>query len=207
MVEMNKRDIPIPYMLRAIEMLGEIKKRKEFAIDILEIGCMRGEFSHDIFKERCFGCCDGHSSYLFAQTGWDVISVDINAAHVAIAEASCCLFKNIKFIIKDGLDFARELSGANPPQTIGLLYLDAWDLEIPDTAEKHLEFYKIIKAGLNKDCLILIDDTDLWYDRENREYVNDELCESGKGKLLVPELLRDGYEVVFKGRQTLLRLV
>lgn len=203
MVEMDKRDIPIKYINDAINLLAEVKKNKLFDIDILEIGCMRSELNHDIDNAICQGCCDGHSTYLFARTGWRVESVDINQSHIDRAKKSCGHFPNIKFIKKDAIEYAKPMW--NLRQQIGLLFMDAWDLELPDSAEKHLEFYNLKKRFLYDGCMILIDDTDLWYDQEKKEYFHDEECLSGKGKLLIPELIKNGYEVVFKGRQTLLR--
>lgn len=102
----------------------------------------------------------------------------------------------------DAIDFAEK----KPMAQYDLIYLDAWDVDWPECAEKHLEFYKTAKDRINEKCLILIDDTDLYYNHYKREYFPDPECLSGKGKLLIPELLKDGYEIVFKGRQTLLRI-
>lgn len=203
MIDQNKRDRPKPYIDRALDLLFKNKKNADYDIDILEIGCMRVNLNHhpDIIT---YGCCnDGHSSYLFARTGWNVISVDINPNSITMARETCCNFSNTEFIVCDGIEYATQRIAH--PIKIGLLFLDAWDFGEPDSMENHLKFYQIIKPFLNEDCLILIDDTDLLYDDEKKEYFPDEECLSGKGKLLIPELVKNGYEIVFKGRQTLLR--
>lgn len=197
MVDMEKREHPKSYIDRAIEL---IKKTTRVPY-ILEIGCCRQDFNHDVDKETCFGCCDGHSSYLWARTGWRVKSVDINPEHISIAKKVCKGFDNIEFFTMDAIEFAEKM----PMSHYNLLFLDAWDVDYPWCADKHLEFYSIVKGKLNNSCLILIDDTDLYYNQYKREYFPDPECLSGKGKLLIPELLKGGYEIVFKGRQTLLR--
>ncbi len=203
MVDQDKRDRPKGYIDKALDILAG--RNIAHDIDILEIGCMRSVLTHhpDILDYQC--CNDGHSTFLFARTGLKVVSVDIDPDHVKSAMLSCEKFDNTNHLTMDAIDFARSFAASNPPQTIGLLFLDAWDLELPDSADKHLEFYNIVKNCLNDDCLILIDDTDLWYDQEDREYYPSDTPLTGKGRLLIPQMCRDGYEIVFHGRQTLLR--
>ena len=202
MIDQNKRDRPKPYIDRALDMMW--KSGKIYNEIILEIGCMRSVLTHhvDITAYEC--CNDGHSTYLFGRTGSRVISVDNNPAHIANAKKACERFGNIIFKEADAIEHIKKLE--NCTAYFGLLFLDAWDVDLPDCAEKHLEFYNTIKPVLNDDCLILIDDTDLYYDHEKKEFFPDEECLSGKGKLLIPELIKNGYEIVFNGRQTLLRI-
>jgi len=205
MVDMLNREIPLRYIKDAIAELD--KKKASFNIDILEIGCMRGPMTHDIDTETCFGCGDGHSTYLWGRTGRSVTSIDVDSNSMAMAQEACAEFKNITFVLSDAIEYARsflKLYKDASGMRIGLLFFDAWDLSIPGYAEKHLEFYDILRP-LNDDCLILIDDTDLYYDQEKKEYFADPEGLSGKGKLLIPRLKEDGYEVLFTGRQTLLR--
>lgn len=196
MVDMEKREYPKPYIERAIKMI----KNKTYPF-ILEIGCCRQNFSHDVDRETCFGCCDGHSTYLFARTRSWVDSVDINPDHISVAKMVCSNYKNVTFHNIDAIEFAKN----EIIRHYDLLFLDAWDVDMPECAEKHLEFYNVFKDKISDKCLILIDDTDLYYDQEKKEYFPDPECLSGKGKLLIPRLIEDGYEIVFKGRQTLLR--
>jgi hypothetical protein len=199
----NNRDRPKIYIDDALGILIErIKKGTTYDIDIIEIGCMRSSLNHDINNISHPCCNDGHSTYLFAKTGLKCYSVDISLDHVMKAKESCSDFNNIKIIAEDAITYAGYTF--NKKIRIGLLFLDAWDLDLVDSALKHLEFYNIIKNNINDDCLILIDDTDLLYDQNSRQYYKDNSCLAGKGKLLIPELINDGYKIFFNGRQTLL---
>lgn len=200
MVDQDKRQRPKLFIDKALDIFYKKKQIEQYAYDILEIGCMRGDLVHhvDITTYEC--CNDGHSSFLFARTGWNVFSVDINQDHINRAKGACRNFPNIMFKCEDALQTALDFKG-----TIGLLFLDAWDLDVGDSAQNHLRFFKTIACGLENKPLILIDDTDLTYDCRKKEYFEDDACLSGKGKLLIPELIKKHrYEVVFKGRQTLL---
>lgn len=203
MIDQNLRDRPKQYIDKALDILFQQKYSSNtvYDIDILEIGSMRGGLVHyvDITTYEC--CNDGHSTYLFARTGWKMQSVNIDPLHLEMAKSSCAHFNNVEFYCEDAMQTPSRLNNCS----IGLLFLDAWDLDVPGSAESHLEFYRKIRRVLKNNPLILIDDTDLYYDYEKKEYFPDPECMSGKGKLLIPELLNDGYEIVFKGRQTLLR--
>lgn len=153
---------------------------------IVEIGSMRAVLTHNIDTEKCAMCCDGHSTYLWGKTLAEVYSIDINPDITSIVKYSCKNFKNVNAITQDGIEFLKNF---NKP--IDLLFLDAWDV-IPGTsyAEKHLEAYEVSKKNLHEKSLILIDDTDV--------------SNGGKGKLVIPKALKDGYKIIFSGRQTLL---
>lgn len=201
MVDLLKREVPKPYIDRALDMLIK-NKADSNDIDILEIGCMRMELNHSVDIDKTFFCClDGHSTYLFARTGLNVMSIDVNQLHIAIAKKACKKFSNVEFVCQDAIQYAKK--NLHNGLFIGLLYFDAWDVNLPECAEMHLNFYNIIKP-LNDNCLVLIDDTDLWFDQEKRVYFSDPEGLNGKGKLLIPELLKDGYQILIKGRQTLL---
>ena len=72
--------------------------------------------------------------------------------------------------------------------------MDAWDVDPSDVAKtyakRHLEAFEAAKGKLCETNFILIDDTDVGG--------------GGKGSLLVPHLLDQGYITLFTGRQTLL---
>jgi hypothetical protein len=84
---------------------------------------------------------------------------------------------------------------------IDLLFLDAWDVNLEGSAERHLEAFKAAEQNLHEQSLVLIDDTDV-------DLVEDILVfadgVSGKGKLVIPYAVNRGWKVVFSGRQTLL---
>lgn len=71
-----------------------------------------------------------------------------------------------------------------------MLFLDAWDV-VPnsDYAENHLLAYLKAKPKLNKAHIIAIDDTDIG--------------DGGKGRLLIPVLKAEGYQILVQGRQTI----
>ena len=71
-----------------------------------------------------------------------------------------------------------------------MLYLDAWDIESDiDYAENHLLAYLKAKPKLSKTHIIDIDDTDIGG--------------GGKGRLLIPVLKAEGYQILVQGRQTI----
>ncbi|HON83195.1 MAG TPA: hypothetical protein PLI22_03550 [Caldisericia bacterium] len=68
--------------------------------------------------------------------------------------------------------------------------------------ENHLEAYQIAKKNLHDKSLILIDDTDVI--ERNGELFLDNSGISGKGILVIPQAVKDGYKIMFSGRQVLL---
>lgn len=178
----NPRHLPKAYIEKA---LTYFKARN--GKTIVEIGAMRFAMNHNLDKEwGCPYCMDGHSTLFWARTNAQVFSVDIGEATVNIVKEACKNYKNVNAVKQDGIEFLKNFG-----QPIDLLFLDAWDA-VPGTdyAEKHLEAYEAAKKSLHNNSLILIDDTDVY--------------EGGKGRLVIPAAMKDGYKVVFNGRQTLL---
>jgi len=99
---------------------------------------------------------------------------------------------NVEAIVGDGIEYLKQF-----PSKIDLLYLDFWvpDLEdaIPGTgrAEAYREAYNAAKYKMNIHSMVLIDDTD---------HVH-----PWKHTLIIPEARKDGYVVLYTGRQTLLK--
>lgn len=150
---------------------------------IVEIGSARARLPHPINEFNPVCCNDGHSTYHWAsQTDMKVHTVDIDPESRKNLDRAG--FANLTAVTGDGIAFLREWKG--PP--IDFLFLDAWDIGVPQYAEKHLEAYEVIKDRLAARHVIGIDDTDFSGD--------------GKGKLLVPHLLASGYLLVAQGRQT-----
>jgi len=179
----NVRGKPLPYLLKTIDLFKKYTAGKI----ILEIGSIRKEMNHEItcFNREC--CNDGHSTYFWKEyTDASIHTVDINSKCKDIIETDYRL-KYVTAYTQDAIIF-----GKNFNNLIDLLFLDAWDV-VPDTeyAERHLEMYEIIKPKLSDNCLILIDDTDI--------------LNGGKGELLFEVLLRDGYDLIFYGRQALFK--
>lgn len=167
---------------------------------IVEIGSMRQPCNHDldVFDQEC--CNDGHSSLLLARGAGEFHTVDIDSYNSNLTSSQLKKFGfNEKTTVYngDGLVLLKQFK-----KPIDLLYLDAWDVELPLHAEKHLEAFKLAESKLAKNAIILIDDTDVGYNEE-KGYHNDEESLGGKGRLLIPFLLsKKNYEMVFKGRQT-----
>ena len=197
MIDPRKRDYPYNFIKKTIEIFN-----KRNGKIIVEIGSARMNLNHPLDEYHHDCCCDGHSSAHWALTKKEFYSVDIdpnsiNTTKNIVWEKFKC--KNAQIIQQDGLEFLKNFN-----KIIDLLFLDAWDVEGTDYAEKHLEAYLIAKKNLNDSSLILIDDTDVYWDFNKKElfFSNDGL--SGKGKLVIPEAQKDGYNIIFNGRQTLL---
>lgn len=192
----NFRDFPYYYMIEALSIFKEIKGKT-----IVEIGSMRRGLNHDINELNIDCCMDGHSSLVLAQQTKYFFSVDVDQNCVDITKNELDRLKDFdckyKVIKQDGISFLNEFD-----KKIDLLFLDAWDVDLADSSEKHLEAYEVAKSKMAKKSLILIDDTDV--DRINGQVVFAEGI-AGKGKLVVPKAIQDGWTLVFSGRQTLLK--
>jgi hypothetical protein len=128
---------------------------------------------------------DGYSTVAWAQFAEQVYSVDIDAEATALTREETGEFGNVVAVTQDGVEF---LEAFNEP--IDLLYLDAWDAFLPGSQENHLRAYMAARRNLHDLSLILIDDTNLG--------------DGGKGRLVVPRAIEDGFNVIFAENQTLL---
>lgn len=194
LVDPNFRDFPKFF----IDSTTELARRNSLK-NVVEIGSMRMALTHNVEENHHDCCCDGHSSIIWGLAGFKVYSVDIdsNATNNTKNTFSRFNLDSSGIVNGDGVEFLKNFK-----QDIHILFLDAWDVDLPDSAEKHLEAYEVAKSKLTKLSLILIDDTDV--DRVDGKVVfSDGL--SGKGKLVIPQAVKDGWEIVFSGRQTLLK--
>ena len=188
------RETPFEYLRFAVQ---ETKRRRGTVI--VEIGCMRQRFNHPIEQEPidCPSRCDGHSTAHFAASGLDVYSVDINRQAVIMTREYVKGYHKTHVIEYDGIKFLRMFS-----KKIDLLFLDAWDVDLINCAEKHLEAYNTAKKKLAETALIMIDDCDV-------DMIDGKLQPSlqnygGKGRLVVPQAMNEGWKVVKKGRCVIL---
>ena len=179
--QIHVRAKPRPYILSAIDLLDSLGSP-----NIVEIGCMRQPMRHTLEEFDPVCCNDGHSTLFWASTGHPLWSVDIDERACEIATQSVSGFPAAKVVRGDGIEFLKSFKAP-----IGLLYLDGWDV-VPGTdyAEQHLSAYHAARSALAQTSIILIDDTDLLM--------------GGKGKLVLPAAIRDGYELMLFGRQTML---
>jgi hypothetical protein len=175
------RGKPRPFILSAIDLL-----RKMGGQTIVEIGSMRQPMRHSLeeFNPNC--CNDGHSTLFWASTGMNFHSIDINPDCARIAGEACAALPNAHVYCGDGIAFLQEFD-----QQIDLLFLDAWDVvEGCDFAGGHLRAYQAARDKMAPNSIILIDDTDVKF--------------GGKGRLAIPAIIRDGFDLVLVGRQTML---
>lgn len=120
-----------------------------------------------------------------------IITVDLDPKQIDDVKKATAKYKNVEPIVADGLKYLADFSS-----TIDLLYLDFWvpdpDGALPGTgrAEAYLAAFAAAKTKLAERSLILIDDTD---------HVH-----PWKHTLIVPDARKEGFVVVFVGRQTLL---
>ena len=177
----NIRGKPKKYLMYAIKLFNTFTNAKT----IVEVGSIRSTMTHSIneFNPRC--CNDGHSTYFWSNyTNAEIYTVDINpdCKNKIINDDR---LKKVNAFTDDAINFLKKIT-----LSIDLLFLDAWDVEPGSPyAEKHLEAYEIVKNKLSVRCLILIDDTDI--------------ANGGKGRLVIPQLIKDGFVQLTSGRQTL----
>ncbi|MDD5272859.1 MAG: hypothetical protein PHU14_09095 [Methylovulum sp.] len=188
------RETPFEYLRFAVQET----KRRSGAV-IVEIGCMRQRFNHPIEQEpdTCPSRCDGHSTVHFAATGLEVYSVDINRQAVIMTREYVKDYQKTHIVEYDGIKFLKMFG-----KKIDLLFLDAWDVDLMNCAEKHLEAYSTAKKKLKDSTLIMIDDCDV--DMIDGKLQPSILSYGGKGRLVVPQAINDGFKVIKKGRCVIL---
>lgn len=146
---------------------------------IVELGSMRRPLGDGQ------SLCDGRSTLLWGLSGAEVFSVDIDPAASQESRRATAGLSNVHIVTQDAEAFLEDFEGP-----IDLLYLDAWDIGTPDYQGNHLRAYQRARPLLHAKSLILIDDTDLQ--------------DGGKGALVVPAAVGDGFRTLLTGRQTLL---
>lgn len=181
------RDKPYRFLRKMQQLL-----KATHCATIVEIGSSRSPLYHDIsiVDPRC--CNDSHSTFFWCELEkCKVYTVDHNPACEKIlldAHENGKLKINGKLVIniEDGLIFLKEYEG----EKIDFLFLDGWDVvEGTDYAVKHLEAYEYVSEHLSKDlCFLAIDDTDI--------------SNGGKGRLLIPRLINDGWIMLYRGRHS-----
>ena len=207
-VNQNSRNRPAVFIKQALSLLATLDPKYA----IVEIGGMRQPCPHPL-EDTSHPCCnDGHSSLWWLKTGRTFITCDIDLnSHYQTREAielemakqtTNSTEQHVHIVYGCGLDLLMQYAQHFPDLKIGLLYLDAWDVGVNGYAESHLACWEKARPHLADQHIVLIDDTDI-------ESVNGELFavpdnQGGKGRLLVPELLNNGYKLHFRDRQTML---
>jgi FkbM family methyltransferase len=179
--QMYIRGKPKMYLLHATELFKKHTNGKT----ILEIGSARNKMNHSITEFNPSCCNDGHSTYFWKHyTNADIYTVDIDSNCKYIIDNDITL-KGVNSYTIDAFEFVKHFN-----EKIDLLFLDAWDV-VPNCPYDvaHLNIYKELKYKLSDNCIIIIDDTDVG--------------DGGKGKLLIPQLISDGFLMVINKRQTI----
>jgi hypothetical protein len=197
--ENSLRNYPAPWIQKTNEILKLMGAKT-----VVEIGSTRYaivpkciEYYKDSYRMKpceAPACCqDGHSTYFWANEGYETYTVDIdekckdnlinqynNHLHIQVPE-------NLKICIpQDGIEFLKNF---NKP--IDFLFLDGWNVGEHRYAEFHLEAFQAAQNKLAPLHLISVDDCDF------------KTSEGGKDKLLTPFLLDNGYIKILWGRQNL----
>ena len=197
------RDKPLRFLNKTLQLLESFVPLPQDRI-IVEIGTCRNAMTHPLTTLNPICCNDGHSTFFWCTLkNTKVYTVDINPnceriLIKAYKDKQLVINGSLQIHTGDGIEFLQDFvnetkndSSINSSKTIDLLFLDAWDVvEGTSFAEKHLEAYNVVKNNLNDTCFISIDDTDI--------------ANGGKGKLVVPQLIKDGFTILYKGRHTVL---
>jgi hypothetical protein len=193
--QVNIRDKPFRFLKKVTELLNETPSKKK---TVIEIGSVRNKLTHDLEEIHPNCCNDSHSTYFLCEIEKAKIhTVDINPLckyHLESNLPKMATNSKLHIYTNDGLDFLTDYASKKVSK-IDLLFLDSWDVGTNNYAENHLEAYEIIKCKLNENCIIVIDDTDVGFEGS---------VFGGKGKLLIPVLLRDKFTIVYSGRHTVL---
>jgi hypothetical protein len=194
-IDWDARKKPYPMLTGAIDLLHKINGEV-----VVEIGSMRTPIDGNVYDFDFKSSMEGHSSLLFAISSQEfhTVDIDMDVSKTAFKILKKLNTKNWNVYNGDGIKFLKEFKNK-----IDLLFLDAWDVGTQDYAENHLKAYEAAKPHLSKQHIILIDDTDIGQTPERGMHIDEE-CMGGKGKILIPFLLKNGYKVQFKGRQTCL---
>ena len=121
-----------------------------------------------------------------------IFAVDHDTKRIEEVRSVTKRFGAVAPVLEDGLVFIDRFD-----EMIDLLYLDFWppepegDLWGTGRAHVYLEIYEKARKKMSVDSLILIDDTDH--------------IPPWKDTLIVPKARKDGFQVLWIGRQTLLK--
>ncbi len=145
----------------------------------------------------------GCFSLIFGQLeNIDITTVDLMKSHIERCKYMTDSL-NIKcnHVVSDSVNFLK-----NTDKKYDIIYLDTGDMwPIEPTCELQLEEAKILveRGLLNTNGLILIDDVLNGTPNEQGD-LNNTL---GKSELAIPYLLQNGYEIIYKGYQYILKKI
>lgn len=181
------RDKPYRFLRKMQQLLLHFECKT-----IVEIGSCRTRLRHDLDDINPVCCNDSHSTFFWCECKATVYTVDVNplcetVLQDAYQDRRLRVKGKLEIVNEDGLTFLRDYEG----DPIDFLFLDAWDVIFgTDYALKHLEAYQTALDKLSKDrCFLGIDDTDI--------------AMGGKGRLLIPRLIEDGWTLIHRGRHSI----
>ena len=170
------RKFPTESLNKAADLFQKINGKV-----IIEIGTgVQGEMS-------------GNSVLVWGQktSAKEIYCLDLEQRHVDDVKNATVDFAAVKAIKADGLKFVKKYKGK-----IDLLYLDFWvpdkkgDVQGTARAKHYLKAFKLAEKKMNKKSIVLIDDTDH--------------IDPWKQTFIVPEARKNGFKVLWCGRQTCL---
>lgn len=121
-----------------------------------------------------------------------IVALDLDPARLQEVSAALGVEPRVTLIEADGVAYLKDFEGS-----LDLLYLDFWVPDAPDAlpgtarAEAYQAAYEAAREAFAPQSLILIDDTDHIH--------------PWKHTYIVPLARQDGFQVLYEGRQTLLR--
>lgn len=121
-----------------------------------------------------------------------IIAIDLEQTRLDEVKLVTQGYDNVELVLTDGIEFARTFD-----EKIDLLYLDFWTPDPEGSflgtgrAQAYKAAYQAARDQMNEHSLILIDDTD---------HVH-----PWKHTYIIPEARKDGFVVMYTGRQTLLQ--
>lgn len=141
------------------------------------------------------GAMSGNSILVWARktNAKRILAVDLDPLRIEEVRMATRRYPHVETLLADGRDVVKSIN-----TSVDLLYLDFWIEDSPNTkligqarAESYLEIYRCAREKMAKTSLILIDDTDH--------------IDPWKQSLIISEARIDGFQVLYVGRQTLLR--
>lgn len=181
--------------MKTLKELLETPNVRKAAIDeislyqnsrIVEIGSTRAH------SEKYGYLGDGWITFILLQMAVDtdsiLYSVDIDPyTSWSIDKIFQSAYNSAWAYNQDGVQFLKEVD-----EPIHLLVLDAWDVGTPNYKEHHLEAWQAAKYKMAERSYVVIDDV----------FPIDGL---GKGELVLPELIQEGYKYVVQGYTCVLK--
>lgn len=193
----DKSQLKEGYALIELDCSGFYKPRANPKMSLLKAAAIFNELGGSVIVEIGSGIqgeMSGNSVLVWARktSANKIVAIDLDEKQIQSVRQCTINYKNVETYVCDGAEYLNNFNGY-----IDLLYLDYWVEDLPGDvpgsgrARSYFDLYNIVKTKMRDNSLILVDDTDHIH--------------PWKHTYLIPEARRDGYEVLYTGRQTLLR--